>query len=93
MSEDTCSIMMDAAKGLSDIQKKFLTDEFGIASEAIGDITESRWDEIYDILCDMEVDEISNAGDSELSQRGEIICGLVTLFGNAIAENEDLTDE
>lgn len=93
MSEIATDIMVKAAKDLSDVQKDFLAEEFGIAPETVKDITEERWDEIYDSLCDMEVDEISAAKDGDLTERGETICGLVTLFGNAIAESQDTFDE
>ncbi len=86
-------IFQNALKDLTDTQVDFLCTEFEMERDTLMSADEDILDEIYDALCDMEVDEITKAGDNELSDRGKIVSDIVTTFGNAIAEAEGYLDD
>ena len=86
-------IFQKALKDLTETQIEFLCKTFGIEKDALLSADEEYLDEIYDELCDMEVEESVNAGDKELSEDGKIVSDIVTTFGNAIAESEGYLDE
>ena len=46
---------------------------------------------VYDMLCEIEIEE--SISDSELSDRGKLAESLVTLMGNALAEDMGILDE
>ena len=70
-------------------QKKFICDEAGISIEELNAASEKQLDEIYDMLCEIE----ESISDSELSDRGKLAESLVTLMGNALAEDMGILDE
>lgn len=72
-------------------QKKFICDEAGISIEELNAASGKQLDEIYDMLCEIEIEE--SISDSELSDRGKLAESLVTLMGNAIAEDMGILDE
>ena len=77
---------------MTDSQIDFICKESGLAPDELRDAPEEKLDEIYDLLCDIEIEETDESGEG-LSERGEIAEGLVTLMGNAIAESEGYLDE
>ena len=42
-------------------------------------MNDDELDDVYDRICDIEVDETYEAGDDELSERGQIVEDIVTL--------------
>lgn len=86
-------IFQEALKDLTETQIEFLCTEFSMTKEALLSAEEDALDEIYDALCDMEVDELTKAGNAELPDRGKIVGDIVTTLGNAIAEAEGYFDE
>ena len=87
------TVFQDALKDLTETQIEFLCAEFSLSKDELLAAEESHLDELYDDLCCMEVDEITKAGNGELSDRGKIVSAIVTTFGNAIAENCGFFDE
>ncbi len=78
---------------LSKKQKKFISDEFGITEQKLSELDEDDLYALYDKLCDIEVDETIEAGDGDLSERGEMAVSIVTVVGNALAEAEGFYEE
>ena len=72
-------------------QNKFICDEAGISIEELNAASEKQLDEIYDMLCEIEIEE--SISDSDLSDRGKLAESLVTLMGNALAEDMGILDE
>ncbi|MBE6898455.1 MAG: ADP-ribosylglycohydrolase [Ruminococcaceae bacterium] len=56
-------------------------------------MNDDELDDVYDRICDIEVDETYEAGDDELSERGQIAEDIVTLWGNALAEENGWYEE
>ncbi len=73
------------------VQKNFICKEAGITVDELQQASEETLGELYDMLCDIECEE--TVIDEELSERGKLAEGLVTLMGNAIADSEGLLDE
>ena len=83
----------EVRKELSDEQIDFICKEVGVEKEKFLSMTEDELDGVYDKLCDIEIDEIMECRDSELSERGTMASDLVTLFGNSIAEDDESSPE
>lgn len=78
---------------LSKAQLDFIQSEFGHDPDALGVLSDDDIDNLYDLICDIEVEETVNAGDGELSERGKMAEGIVTLIGNALYRPEDEPEE
>ena len=85
--------MKNAVKLLSDTQLKFISDEFGLTKSKLFKQTEVQLDELYDKLCDIEVEETMNSNDGVLSERGDVASSIVTVLGNEIAKSQGDWDE
>lgn len=69
---------------LSDVQFDFIEAEFGFNKALIKKMDDDAIDDMYDRVCDIEVEETLSAGDKELSERGKIAAGIVTLIGDKL---------
>jgi len=78
---------------LSSKQENFIFEEFSITKKQFDKMDDDALSEIYDKLCDIEVDETIAAGEDALSKRGEMAVSIVNIVGNAMAETEGLYDE
>lgn len=87
------TIMKDAFAALTEEQVAFVCKEFGIEADELSKKSEDELNEIYESLCDAEVDEICKAQDAPLSERGKAVCGIVTVVGNEIAKAQGDYDE
>ena len=58
---------------------KFIHKEFGIDNESAVALTDDQLDDLYDKVCDIEVEEAKSAndGDGVLSKRGQVATELV----------------
>ena len=74
---------------LSDTQLQFICKELNIAEEDLRSMSDDELDDVYDKICDIEVDETYEAGDDELSERGQLAEGIVTLWGNLLYAIDD----
>lgn len=72
---------------LNEEQFKFIIKEFGISKENIITMRSTEADHLYDEIGLIEADEILLAEDGPLSHRGELAAGIVTVLGNALAED------
>ena len=73
-------------------QNEFISKELGFSEEQLKEMDDESFSDIYDRICDIEVDETLNAGEGEMSERGEMAVSIVTVVGNAMAETEGLFD-
>ena len=86
--------MKKTAEKLSAKQIEFIATEFGVEKDTIKLLEEDKWDEIYDGICDIEIEELSDLKEGKKETvRCKTASELVTLFGNAIAEEEGSFDE
>ena len=77
---------------LSDEQIAFICSEVGTAKEALFAIDYDKYLDMYDVMCDIEVDaaiESIEAGDAPLSERGQLATDIVTIIGNAFREDDE----
>lgn len=84
--------MRDAEKVLkilSQTQLNFIEEEVGFSKAQIKTMDDDAVAEMYDKLCDIEVEETVSAGDGELSERGKLAEGLVTVIGNELYRPDD----
>lgn len=58
---------------------KFISKEFGISENEATNLSEDGLDDLYDKVCDLEVEEVVKAdgGNGELSERGRIATEMV----------------
>ena len=77
--------LKSAVKTLNDEQMKFLETEFSTTKDEIAEWDEDKLGEVYDALCDMELEDGSD--------KSGMASELVTLFGNEIAKDEGFYDE
>ncbi|MCM1059071.1 MAG: hypothetical protein NC452_02130 [Eubacterium sp.] len=87
------TVMKNAFESLNDKQIDFICGEFEIGKTFIESMNEDELNSVYEDLCDIEVDEICAAGDSKLSERGEIVSSIVTTVGNELASKFEYLDE
>ena len=84
-------VIKNDAKCMTEEQLNFIMSEFGATKGEISSWNEEKWEDVYDALCDIELDEITP--DGEESPRCKLATELVTLFGNKIAIDEGIYDE
>ena len=78
-------ILKKASKKLTPEQIAFIAKEFNTTAEEIQSWDEDKWDEIYDALFDIEVDEVMALGDNEPeTERCIMASDIVTDLGDAI---------
>lgn len=87
------NILEKAVRLLSDVQLKFIRDEFGVSEDDLLQKTEDELDELYDRLCEIEIDETMSCDDGKLSERGDTASSIVTVLGNEIAKSQGDWDE
>jgi hypothetical protein len=61
----------------TETEAKFLKSEFGLTVENVLSMSESELDKLYDDCIEIEIAETYDAGDSELSERGQSAVGIV----------------
>ena len=86
-------VFQGALKDLTDPQIEFICSKFKLTREELLSSSEDGLDEIYDSLCDIEVDETVAAESGDMSDIGKMVSDIVTTFGNAIAVAEGYYDE
>lgn len=82
------NVIQNAIKTLDDDQISFLLKEINISKESLFDMAEDELRNVFDRMCDIEIDETCNATD-EISERGETAAGIVTVISNAIQKSEE----
>ena len=85
--------MNDLLQGLTDKQINFIAEECNINADDIESLDEDSAYEIYECICDIEVEETLNAGDDELSERGKVAEKIVTFVGNKIRDKGNFPAE
>lgn len=83
--------LKNAITELNRKQISFIATELGVSSDFILSATESELEPIYDSLCDIECAEIDD--NYECSPRGNMAADIVTILGNAIAQDSGYWDE
>lgn len=78
---------------LSEEQLDFISSELGCDMDALSKMDDDAVDDLYDRICDIEVEETVAADDNELSDRGKMAVGIVTVIGNELYSQEDDLDE
>lgn len=76
---------------LSDVQYNFLANEFGIDKQAFRVLDDDALDDLYDEIGFIEAEETMNADkeNRDLTERGKISEGIVTLIGNELYGPDD----
>lgn len=88
-----------AERILSKPQLEFIQSEFGYDPDSLGIMDDEMFSRLYDRIGDIEVEETIAAGDGNLSERGKMAEGIVTILGNELyrpegeSEDLDLDDE
>jgi len=88
-------ILRQASKDLSESQKNLVMELYQVTEDEYESLTEEDWEEIYDLLCDMEVDALFDALSSQkaVDDSEELVFSVIDLLGNAIAEAEGYLNE
>lgn len=93
--------MREAIKQLSKAQKKFICEELEMTEEKLNDIAdrddagtgEEKALELYDKMCNIELEELPTSDDEDESERCSMASDIVTILGNAIAEENGYMDD
>lgn len=86
------SVMREAFARLNDEQIAFVCNEFAITKEDIDRKSEDELNELYERLCDIEIEE-TPPDDGDMSERGETASTIVTIVGNYFAKEYGYSDE
>lgn len=80
-----------AVKLLSQVQLDFIEVEIGVDKEAIEKMSDQEFSDLYDTICDIEVEETMKSEDegTEPSEREKMAENIVTLLGNELYSQED----
>lgn len=80
-----------AVKLLSQVQLDFIEVETGADKEAIEKMSDQEFSDLYDTICDIEVEETMKNEDEgvEPSEREKMAENIVTLLGNELYAQED----
>ena len=80
-----------AVKLLSQVQLDFIEVEVGVDKEAIEKMSDQKFSDLYDTICDIEVEETMKSEDegTEPSEREKMAENIVTLLGNELYSQED----
>lgn len=86
--------MSDAQKAvelLSQVQLDFIEVEIDVDKEAIEKMSDQEFSDLYDTICDIEVEETMKSEDegTEPSEREKMAENIVTLLGNELYAQED----
>jgi len=88
-----------AERILSKPQLEFIQSEFGHDPDSLAAMDDGMFSRLYDRIGDIEVEETIVAGDGDLSERGKMAEGIVTVLGSELyrpegeGEDLDLDDE
>ena len=66
---------------------KFLETEFGACKDAIAKMNTDELGDLYEEVCEIEIDETCKAGDGKLSQRGETAVQIVNIMADSLGYN------
>lgn len=91
MSRDADTVL----KILSQEQLEFIKAELGFDAAAIKEMDDDAIDEMYDKICDIEIDETMAAEgrNGEYSDRERMAEGIVTIIGNELYRPGDEPEE
>lgn len=80
-----------AVKLLSQVQLDFIEVEIDVDKEAIEKMSDQEFSDLYDTICDIEVEETMKSEDegTEPSEREKMAENIVTLLGNELYAQED----
>ena len=77
---------------LSKKQIEFICIECNVDKDTLLAMNEEQLDNVYDILCDVEISEFDSEHDT-VTEKGEAAADIVTIMGNEISKAEGLFDE
>ncbi len=77
-------VLTEALKNLDEEQVDFICSELKMSRDELFEKSEDELDDIYDAICDIEVEETCAAGDDDLNERGEMAVSIVDVLGDAI---------
>lgn len=81
--------MKQALEKLSAEQIRFICNECSITEEELLAMSEDElYDRVYDVMCDIELEELPDSDSEKESERCEMASGIVTELGNALAEEQ-----
>lgn len=83
----------DGVENLEEEHLDFINEELGITEEQISQFTDDEVnDKIYEPMCDIEIEEISENDSIPESTRCKIASDIVTILGNSMAEYRGYID-
>lgn len=81
--------MKQALEKLSAEQIRFIYNECNITEEELLVMSEDElYDRVYDVMCDIELEELPDSDSEKESERCEMASDIVTELGNALAEEQ-----
>ena len=86
--------MKEVLKELGSEEIQFICKECLVTEEQLFAMSEDElYDSVYEVMCNIEIDEVCSADGEEESERCEIASDIVTAFGNALAKEDGVFEE
>ncbi len=86
--------MKEVLSKLTKEQIAFICLECGITEDDLFSLdADALYDDVYDVMCGIEAEEIPASDDEEESERCKMASDIVTELGNALAQEEGLFDK
>lgn len=86
--------MKEALEQLSQQQIDFICRECSITLEQLQDMGDDElYNTVYEPMCNIEIDEVCASETEEETERCQIASDIVTILGNALAEQEGFLNE
>ncbi|MBE5933396.1 MAG: hypothetical protein E7263_08265 [Lachnospiraceae bacterium] len=77
--------MKKALQELTESQIEFICNECSVTEEELHNMEEDQlYDDVYETMCNIEIDEVCSKEGGEDTERCEIASDIVTILGNAI---------
>ena len=73
----------------TDAHYMFLEDEFNVKMESLLGMSEDELDNIYNDVCEIEIDETMKNINTDLSERGKLAAEIVNIMADALGYVQD----
>ena len=80
--------LKNAIRELTDVQIDFICAEVKIDKDTLFSMSEDELDGVYDIMCDIEVEEVINNNYGDDTERCILASDIVTFLGNAFDDDD-----
>ena len=82
--------MKEALKELNNKQIGFICNECAVSEKELFDMDDDiLYDKVYEVMCNIEMDEVCSNNGKEETERCETASDIVTILGNTLARDDE----